>query len=542
MATPVNPLDKYATYACHFELHAAKTHAELYAQNGKASEASTTRFKSNGTLMINTRKDAHQTIDNVKIECYSPATSKTDVMDGLGIVTLDVFEPGSFAFIEKLNAQMDDLKTTVLSNMVFGLKVVFVGRKPDNSIEILVEPIMTLVLLDMQGSFDERGGHFNLTFVASASAASSRGMVGTKLAFNYINRSVSYTASTAEEALRTLENKINETYGLEYEKYLDPGDTRKLTCKITWDSNVAGEVIGLQANTFAPGEDRKFIFNHSRPINAFIIDIVKRTPNLLKKIGGAAGSVKAEFNQGAFFPMVVPSVEYTDKTIIITFHLKIYTGGKGPVGPFVFDYYFANSGQNVDVLAYDVKFNSITALLSSNTTRGQDKHTGMSGTVVDPKLTKNILHPNVPQDGVSEQVERTRVPGSSGDIAFMPVTTRRDDIGHNSYPAQYVPTVKLASSSMRDFNSSINLAPIVELRGHKTLLDLSIAAPGDTSGLLAGDGYWMKINIFMQDGGIGQFASKRQFFYTGYYRILSITHVFMQNKFTQTVTLVTVDQ
>ena len=65
MAYPRNPLDVYVTYTYHFELHAASSWEKLQFLEDSDANDVTTRFEPNGTLLINTRKDAHQVIDDV---------------------------------------------------------------------------------------------------------------------------------------------------------------------------------------------------------------------------------------------------------------------------------------------------------------------------------------------------------------------------------------------------------------------------------------------------------------------------------------------
>lgn len=538
MAKPVNPLDKFATYACHFELHAARTNAELRSQDSIVDERSTTRFNSVGTLLLNTRKDAHQVINNVKIEAISPGTSRTDVMEGIMSVSFDVHEPGSFAFIEKIKARMNELKIEDITSMLFGLKIVFVGRTPNNDIIITAKKVITMVIQDMTGSFTEKGGVYQLLFVPTAMAASTRtGTRGTHINFGFINRSIFFEANTVDEALIKLEDKINDVYKLEREKYVDIKDKRKINCKIVFDTaDVSGAVVGMQSRSFAPTEIRAFTFSADKPIASYIMEIIRRTPALNEKIGAAKENLKKQFQEGIFYPMIIPSIEYNADEILVKYVLKFFKGGGTTGGgPYEFDYYFADVGKNVDVMSYDVKFVSIPAFLSTASKSSVDLHTNKAGQLTDSKHLKNSVHENVIQPRVYVEVERNTIEGKSGDI--IPLTTRtwREEQGFNSFPWDKVAGVKLSSDSIASFLTAIdNLQTTIEIRGHEKLLDLCLGGEGDS----INDLIWLKINIYMNDGGLGGSVQKRQFYYTGYYRILSITNIFADNgQFIQQVSL-----
>lgn len=535
MASPANPLDKFVTYTPHFELHAASAWDDISGEEGSANESSTTRFSSNGTLLINTRKDAHQTIDNVKIEALAPLTSKSDVPAAISDIKFDVKEPGSFAFMEKLVSHMNTYNVKNMDSLVFGLKVLFVGRDADNNIDIIVEKMIPMVLYDMNASFDEHGGIYNLSFIQNSTMGSPRlGAVGPQMDYSYTNKTIAFEAPTLEAGLGKVQEKLNEVYKLNYDKYNDDKGLRKINYKVTFDGEVKGKVVGAQANTFAPDEPRKFVFDPKKPVTSSIMDMIMRCPDFCEKIGAAKDATTARFNAGAFVPLIIPSVKYNAGSIDVTYHVKVYKGGPGSVGPFEFDYYFADAGKNVDVLAYDVKFNNLAQWLSTKTKTGVDRHTNQSATVTDPKFAQDILHENVTQEKLKHvPAEKSPAEGKSGDIAKLAGSPTRNSAGYNSTPYEKTPSIRLASDSIAHWAGAINFTPSFEIRGHKDLLTASITPPGEYTGLLGGEGIFIKVNVFMPDGEGG----KKQFFYTGYYRVLTITNIFSAGKFTQHIVM-----
>lgn len=544
MATPVNPLDKYATYACHFELHAALSNDELHALDNRVDERSTTRFDSNGTLLINTRKDAHQVINNVKFESVTPNTTRTDVMEGIAGISFDVHEPGSFAFVEKIKARMLELNVINVMSMVFGLKIVFVGRTPDNVIEIKAQKVMTMLMKDMTGTFTEKGGVYQLLFVPNVVAASTRsGQLGPHINFAYVNKSISFQASTVNEALIKLEDKINDVYTNEYSKTSDSGSLRKIKFILEFDkSDCYGDVIGMQSKSFSPSEERSFVFSPDKPISSYIMDIIKRTPAINERIGASKDKLGTRFQEGVFYPIITPSVTYLSDSVEIKYILKFYKGG-GHVGggPFEFDFYFANAGKNVDVLSYDVKFSQLQAFLSWVNPRGVDVQTNLFGQLTDPVKLKNSICENVTQPKLFEEVNRNIVEGKSGDLSLLPARSAREEQGYNSFPWDKVPSAKLAGDSISSFiaaqSGAFGLQGTVEIRGHLSLLQLCLATRDSEVGNNINDFVWLKINVFMQDGGLGDTAKKRPFYYTGYYKILAINNTFIDGQFLQHITI-----
>ena len=164
MANPANPLDRYVTYTYHYELHAVTSWVQLkYLEQADANLASD-RFSANGTLLINSRRDAHQVIDSVK---FIATTARSTGLGAFVItgaenqpVELSISEPGGFAFVEKIKRIMEDNKVTVQSNLIFVLKIMFVGRTSDIFAPPVTEysKLIPMILTSMRGSFTHVGG------------------------------------------------------------------------------------------------------------------------------------------------------------------------------------------------------------------------------------------------------------------------------------------------------------------------------------------------------------------------------------------------
>jgi hypothetical protein len=270
-------------------------------------------------------------------------------------------------------------------------------------------------------------------------------------------------------------------------------------------------------------------------IGSMVMDIIMRSPDVLAKIGAGRENKVNEFCEGVFQPMLAPMVHYKDSSIEVSFKTHAYKGGAD--AKYEFDYYFADAGKNVDVLGYDVKMSNMQVFLEATSKHSVDKYTNVSGTITKPDVMKGINHENKTQEKLLELVEKTINKGGSGDIAiFSANSSYKKQVGYNNYEYDRVPGVKLASDSLADWHACINMSPTFEIRGHKQLFEHCISKPTEVKGIVHGDGIYVKVNVFMPDSR--EQSGKRQFFYTGYYRVLSITNTFSSGKFTQHLGLI----
>lgn len=535
MAKPANNLDVYVSYTYHFELHCAKSWDDLSNQNIE-SEASTTRFASNGTLMINTRKDAHQTIDDVTFDCIGPSTTIGDAPSGLSELRMIVKEPGGFSFIEKIKARMDELKVTEVANAVFGLKIIFVGRDGENNREIKHLRMIPLCLVYMNGSFTQDGGYYQLDFICYDTLASTRpGPVGQHLNFAFTNKNMAFHANTIEEAFGELEKRLNENYTETYKKELNNNNgSKKLVYKIDFDSDLSGPVVGVVKNSFATDDLKSFSFAPTQSITTIIMDIIKRSPELCAKIGKTSEALKNPLHEGVFVPIITPKVYPKNDVVEIHFNVAIYKGGGNK---FEFDYFFSDAGKNVDIQSYNVTFNNVAAVLATNTKSGADTGSNNSATLPLDQRYLNLIHEPVTQTSQKiRPVEKSDINKQKGDVAVPPTPSNQN--GYSSLPYTAVAPIRLASNALADFAGSIEPAQTIVIRGHYQILELCISRPDeiDSTMLAAGGGVWAKINIFMPDEGSPN--GKRQFFYTGYYNVYLVHNSFSAGAFTQTIHMI----
>jgi hypothetical protein len=551
MSIPANPLDKYASYVYHFELHAADSWDKLKDLSVKDENAATTRFDpggSKGTLLINTRKDAHQQIDEVKFHAMAEASASTELLIPISLVSMTVTEPGGFSFIEKLDNLRSDfhVRSVTSDGLIFLLKIIFVGRFIDNTIETVSAKLIPMVLRsEMTASFNEKGGVYNMMFTSTHGlAATDDPMSGAPMNFGYVKRAISFYANTVEEALKLLERKLTEGYEELY-KFEGETDTGKpITYKITYDPEIKGPLNSLNKATLDKSEPVFFTFNPQLQITSYVNEIFRCCSPLQEKIGASKAGLQKEGHPGVFIPLIQPRVIYHDDNVEINIHIAVNRGGMQD--SYIFEYYFADPGKNVDIMSYDVKFMYVGAWLSTKINTGHDWTTNRSGKLpaADPKVYGQNILPEGDKTVSTNYVpvQKSSVALQKNDIRFQASTTTSDRVGHNSMPYHTTPSIRLASDALMDFQTAIATQQQFEIRGNLDLLNGSAYYPdgGHIGKLYAGNNIWIKVNIYMPDSTSA--TGKRQFFYTNYYKLLSIENVFSNGQFKQHLTVIMVPE
>ena len=109
MSTPKNQLDDFTTYTYHFQLLAAHNWDDLsLAQNTDAVVSTTstrgTKIKGTGTttVLIDTRADAHQTIEDVIFDYVGSSTNHQGHFIPDGSMKFKVIEPNKIFFLQKI--------------------------------------------------------------------------------------------------------------------------------------------------------------------------------------------------------------------------------------------------------------------------------------------------------------------------------------------------------------------------------------------------------------------------------------------------------
>ena len=554
MAKPSNPLDKFLTYTYHFELHAHPDWVYLHSQiNQVDKNVATDRFSPNGTLLINTRKDAHQVIDDVHFEVISEANSRTDTLNGISMVNMTVIESGGFSFIEKLQQVMLMYNASNLGFLEWALKILFVGRDKNNEIFTIQAKYISMKFnpgIQAGGIFSEKGGQYHLQFTANSVPQMELSNFSLGQNFTYIRRNIALKANTIQLALKLYEQKLNDGYNEIYSKEGYSNTGRKIKYVITYDPDIKGDISSILTETMAPGSYKIFNFDSNIPIASHINEILKSSDEFNIKVGASNALLGAVQQIGIFIPVIQPIIVYKETEIEVRYHIALNRGG-GLV--YEFDYYFSEAGKNVDIMNYEIKFNNIGAWIPLKSKLCQDESLNQSATMAinrPSSYINNICHPDITRTNNNILVERSDVDVKKNDILVQNYPSIGERTGYPGIPVDSINAYKLMSDSINGFQGGINASQTIEIRGHLDFLNGAIlypdydpnyvaSKPSDlnyASMLLQGNNTWIKVNVWMPDSR--EPSGKRQFYYTGFYKLLTVTNHFVGGQFKQTLSMI----
>lgn len=536
MATPVNPLDVFVTYIPHYELHVSDNWDTLKEVQSVDANAVTTATHANNTLLINTRKDAHQQIDNVRFKYCSPFADPTGGMFPVDEITLEIIEPNGTSFIEKLRNKQAELKVKdINSGFCFGLKIFFVGRLADGSAwTIPFSKMLCLQVLNIEARYSHRGGEYLLRMMSSATSLSStptREGNGIARAGAFTNKNVSFKASTVQEAIKLLEDKLNKNYDDVYATELEnTPDARRIVYKIWVDPRIDGPLTLVTTDSFAKGEKCQITFETSVDITTMIRTILTSSKQVNEMFGSSAKGVKVQMHPDVKLPITSNNYYLKPDVVIFNYRVDLYEGGGET---FEFDYLFSGPGKNVDVIDFDMRFHAMqswmtTTLSSAELNRNQrslipSQHPAFHAS--------NNVHPDITREELYDvPITRRPIDADYQDVAWLPAVNRSENTGLARHEADATPFARLAFETIGNVCGATDAQLTFNIRGHLTILERLVSHPdGGSIPIGVTDGTWIKVNIFNRDG--------TPFFYTGKYILHTVENIFSGGKFTQLLTV-----
>lgn len=529
---PPNPLNEFVTYNAHFELHLSNTWDELRAASETMSNLATTRREGVGSLLINTRKDAHQHIDNVKFTTITPKANPTAGGTATVELSLEVSEPGGAFFIEKVMRQAEKYNcTNVQHSMVWGLKIIFAGRTALGEEKIIpMKYMIPLTLLGMTARYDHRGGDYQLTFIANGTVTNRPGKFS--MMASYTNKNIVISAKTVQEALKKLEERLQGNYDTTYELDLkNEIGARRIVYKINPAADIVGDLSLINREAYDDSKNAKINLKATDPISSMIMQILQSSKEINDRVANSRDALRTQFQEGVEIPVI--NTRYLLKADVaeIIFDVFMYRGG-GFV--YEFDYYFAGAGKNVDIINFEMKIPNAEILTVTNNNSSLDLNTNASASAQTDFAryhAANNVHPDVTRERLYEQVrEPISIPGAEGDVAPLSYPTAIDRRGNAAIETKNVSAYKRAFKTYAEFAGATDITVSFTLRGHLELLQLCVSYPDweDSGGALMfglQESCWVKVNIKDDEG--------QPFFYTGYYDVLTVENVFSGGMFTQ---------
>jgi len=546
MSSPANPLDKFATYTYQFELHASPYWQKLELLMDSDANAMTNPTEPNDTLLINTRVDAHQTIDDVVFNYFGASVNNNGQFFPGGELSFKVQEPNGVSFISKIANLMSNFNVTTPNSLLWALKIFFVGRLADNTIETLPRSgmLIPLTFKEMESTFTFKGGEYMMHFVTQSSFAgtSNNDDVESTIMAGYCNKNVTVAAKTVKEALQQLEQKLNDNYAKTYQTELkNAPSARSITYKINIFDDVDGALSLIGKDSYAEDDHVKLTFHPSQTIITWIFQILRSSDELNKVVGASLEGIKKQDHPGVKFLVVLPRYLLTESNLEIIYDIGFYEGSADDM--ITFDFLFAEPGKNVDILGFDIHMNSALAWFSNKSTNSVDHQCNSSSTLPtdDPKsYSENACVPNQAKDKLYNADQPYPIPGKKNDIAWLNATSRVDMNGYVKYRNSAVPGAKLMFSTLAQMHSAYGSQVLFTIRGNLDILQAGILYPhvslSDQKIPFGIKGpKWLKVNIMQPD-------QTTPFFYTGKYNVVSLENHFTGGKFVQVLNTLMMDE
>jgi hypothetical protein len=540
MAIPANPLDELINYSYAFELHCADTWEKLAPIADSTLNINTTRTNGVDTLLINTRKDAHQRIDDVR--CLFNAAGGYPGFTAGGNYTLTVTEPGGIFFTEKLQNQLLRYGTgSLMDHMTFALKIFFIGRGPNNEIVgKQLSRLFAMQLQDIDADFTYRGGTYIMNFVSCQGANIVDADHPLSKTYGYSDKQIMLKATDLTSAMQQLEDKLNANYQNTYKTDLDnTNKARPVKYTINLDPRISGTMNGVSQESFAPNSDKSYTLPQTMKIEQMINQLISQS-TFTQTLGTSQEGLSTQFHTGVKLPIINPRFHLQDDTLEIAYDITLYEGGADNVTKYELDYYF--SGKNVDVLEFKLNLKGLAAYIGSSAS-GVDQHANTTSTMpqFDPQFYgANVVHEDTTRTGITNQkTSNTPIPVIKGGVAPPQATPVYTYKGLVNQPVNAVNAARISFNTQNAATSASSgqTDPIqlnLTIRGHLNLLESCAIYPDSVKESATGiDLVWMKVNIYSFD----EFGNKFKFYYTGYYQVISVENSFSGGLFTQNLGL-----
>lgn len=543
---PTNPLDVFTTYTYHFHLIVAKSWDDLAKAENTSTNVTTspthgTEVKGTGALvLINTSKDAHQTIDDVNFGYIGPSANNKGHFIPDGKMSFKVFEPNRIYFIEKIRNTMLRYNISDLSSLHWALKVYFVGRTPDNKVVTLPQHgvLIPMSFVEMEASFSNAGGEYNLSFVSASSFAGSNDekAMSTVMLAGYCNQTISFSARTVREALASLEKELNDNYTETYKTILsNKSKARGIKYFIrVLDKDIDG-ALDINGSNKVGGGLVPMSFSPDQTITEWIFTILRSSDRLNKMVGESLEGIRKSGHPGVKILSIFPRFVGLETELHIIYDIHLYRG-INQKNPLEFDFMFSSPGKNVDVMGFDIHLKTSLAWFSNNSSHSNEGLFNTSGMTAKKDSSQFALEDKKTANSQKKIEPSYAIPAKGGDFALLPIHTQAESSGMPRYNSEEATAnAKIMFNSITQMHGAFDPMFNFTIRGHLNLLTAGIVYPDTTTGdqhdipFGIKSPLWVKVNIKSPND------QQTSFFYTGNYNVISIQNHFSAGKFIQTL-------
>lgn len=530
-------LDEFSLYTTHFELYVCADHSKFkeIADRGP-SQKSTTRYSPDEEgLLLNTRTDFHQVLDNLEIEYSGVYANPRALLTPSTMFKFNVYEPGGIYFIDKLKKAMTQQSVTTMSSFGLAIKIFIFGRTHDNEEKVIKVGSYMLFLADFQAHIDVTGATYTLTCNTNVSMAINP-MIGNNTAgqISFIPYNMNIKAATVGEAIQQLQLNLNKSYENFKQQSVD-SSARPCRFLFELDPELDKKISGLNKDSTQAGEAARFTFEQNISIYEVLQRILMASPEINERIDSEnRNAFSRPFFDARFLPIVTSKFIPLPGRVDVIYTIKPMAKSTHDKQKFTFNFFFAGAGQNVDVMGFDLTFNiSGPVMAGLNTSKAVEVYRNQNGQSVNTDantVTKTIITENKRNDtAVNDVPDRKPINAAKNDIIPNQPKSNREANGNPEDSVENIKPLRHALLVITEVATSNGQQLKLDIRGRPEILQLTNGFEVNQDFSLS-DGFltdfiWIKVNMFDSEG--------EQLGYRGYYRLVSMRNSFSGGKFTQ---------
>lgn len=559
-----NPLHQYRSYSYHHILCACKTTAaaeslagtlteDLRDTIGAVQDPENIKVQNDYVVVLNGFKDGEAFIKNASWETiFAPNSSKhnryiTTTMALEGEMT--IVEPKGFSFLETINNVSKKLNVDT-TNITWALKTVFVGYKIDNTVEYIanLKPLI-FMMYDLQGKFDVTGSEYYLNYIGVANGSA-------KLPCYNSVAPISISAgagATMKDVMGELVTQINEKYNKEVAAMKERAAKKDLQLEgrtIKYDIVLPPEYLSYPVDNIVVSQRGNVDTsgNITFPKDSNIERMIHTVLRSSKKINEDAAQAKGTVDR--IFKTYSETTFEGDDTgsMTVTFYVKPYDVPKatsetslnnGETNAIEYEYMY--SGGNVDILDFDIKMEFGMGFLqmltvnnplqNTNPIEGEADNTQESLSISTSGTTGSTSNP----DNTKKQIVSvgTLYPSKK----FDELLTKGVE---NNADAAAFDLLLSKHSQLETLESKVKVLGNPLVLGDLNILPSELGTNGPVGSTAFAK--WLlgpplvKIDVYVPANPNSLVVTdqfRKQFWYRGFYQVISTRHTFDQGMFTQ---------
>lgn len=539
-----NPLDDYASFSVHYVMLATRSteDAQAFVDTGKNADtlAAIEKVKllgdmipyggsSTAYLVMDTRRFSQFTIEKLKYDVWINGVIVGHQPGNFASnVELTIIDSVGISFINFLQWLMNEKMQTNFNGIVWMLRVLFVGHKPDGSSSTVQSVTIPMMMDNVELNLDYSRGTYTATFLpyTNFDAVVYRRWLNIANAANYFT---GVGNNTLGAIIDNFELRLNE----QSQKYFDEASVRleeagrlrnphgkfgrvvkyQITVPTDWLSmpftgasthnsteTIFQRALKQQDGTTAAETAKIEAIKAGKPIDSHmsvptgmqiteVLDLIFKQVKDIADLG-AGRKVQGEGGSITFYkhivslssddhkvvvhidvvPFKVPNVYLSEQTTTIAKDqddiYQLVDGVRVPKNYFELDYIF--TGKNTQILNFDMKFQDLNIFLRSNLALGADAIAGITSNA------QRELSPNQRVDKTSELVQVRAY-----DPLLLPKNTEAEFRNFTNYSAQLLaergPEFKQTSQDYtRNLSMFYAMSPVkaaLTIKGNPLIMD-----------------------------------------------------------------------